>query len=103
MFRSETKIVEKIHCAKFKFFHQYFFPENRINVCLGKEWYRYPSSFFLPAKKWNVKFLQSEFKGQLPQPFLTDHELATAIERPNFNDLNLEEVSRYVKVTRRNL
>lgn len=24
---------------------------NVINVCVGKEWYRYPSSFFLPDKR----------------------------------------------------
>ncbi|KAL1449682.1 hypothetical protein WDU94_002167 [Cyamophila willieti] len=37
-----------------------------INVCMGKEWYRYPSSFFLPNDKWNVSFIKSEFRGQLP-------------------------------------
>lgn len=33
-----------------------------VNVCVGKEWYRYPSSFFLPGQKYaslpaNVFFL----------------------------------------------
>lgn len=25
-------------------------PSDAINVCVGKEWHRYPSSFFLPDK-----------------------------------------------------
>lgn len=26
-------------------------PEHNINICMGKEWHRYPSSFFLPSDK----------------------------------------------------
>lgn len=25
-------------------------PEYPVNLCVGKEWYRFPSSFFLPEK-----------------------------------------------------
>jgi alpha-1,2-mannosyltransferase len=45
---------------------------NEINVCIEKEWYRYPSSFFLPKdyeqaeQIYRLKFLDSEFGGQLP-------------------------------------
>jgi len=74
-----------------------FKPEDNVNVCMGKEWYRFPSNFFLPSNNWNVKFIKSEFKGQLPQPYLTEKAHATATERPNFNNLNLEELDRYVK------
>ena len=29
------------------------FPADRyINLCVGKEWHRYPSSFFLPSDRW---------------------------------------------------
>jgi hypothetical protein len=28
---------------------------NVINVCVGKEWYRYPSSFFLPDDRYKKK------------------------------------------------
>ena len=80
------------------FFLLFFFSEDKANVCMGKEWYRFPSNFFLPSNNWNVKFIKSEFKGQLPQPYLTEKAHATAIERPNFNNLNLEELDRYVKV-----
>ena len=83
---------------KYYFFLLFFFSEDNVNVCMGKEWYRFPSNFFLPSNNWNVKFIKSEFKGQLPQPYLTEKAHATAIERPNFNDLNLEELDRFVKV-----
>lgn len=26
-------------------------PDKPVNVCVGKEWYRFPSNFFLPADK----------------------------------------------------
>eukprot|EP00455_Lapot_gusevi_P029798 TRINITY_DN3193_c0_g2_i5.p1 TRINITY_DN3193_c0_g2~~TRINITY_DN3193_c0_g2_i5.p1 ORF type:complete len:209 (+),score=64.21 TRINITY_DN3193_c0_g2_i5:45-629(+) len=65
---------------------------NDTNVCVGKEWYRFPSSFFLPHNR--ISFLESEFRGQLPQPFAAEN--GTSVELPNFNDLNKEERSRYV-------
>ena len=67
---------------------------------MGKEWYRFPSHFFLPSQNWKVKFVKSEFRGQLPQMYAED-ENATVIERPNFNDLNKEETDRYVKVSKK--
>ncbi len=68
-----------------------------VNVCVGKEWYRFPSSFFLPTPKWKLRFIRSEFKGQLPQPY-GDHPNATWIVPDNMNDMNLEEPSRYVRI-----
>ena len=37
-------------------------------ICLGKEWYRFPSSYFLPADS-RPKFVKSEFTGLLPGAF----------------------------------
>lgn len=65
-----------------------------VHVCVGKEWHRFPSSFFLPNKDWEMKYLKSEFRGQLPQPYLSG-ENATQAVRPSFNDKNLEESNRY--------
>ncbi|XP_012284880.1 alpha-1,2-mannosyltransferase ALG9 isoform X1 [Orussus abietinus] len=70
-----------------------------VNFCVGKEWYRFPNSFFFPSNNWRLQFLQSEFKGQLPQPF-PDQENATSIIQSNFNDLNREEPSRYFDIER---
>lgn len=65
-----------------------------INVCLGKDWHRYPSSFFLPNSNWNVRFVQSEFKGLLPAPF-SPGENGTSVIHDHFNDQNREESSLY--------
>jgi len=66
-------------------------------VCVGKEWYRFPSSFFLPDTSFKIGFLQSEFKGQLPKYYSAPRDglLPTQITHDDFNDQNLEEPSRY--------
>ncbi|KAK5887519.1 hypothetical protein CesoFtcFv8_016117 [Champsocephalus esox] len=70
-------------------------PEGRpVSVCVGKEWHRFPSSFLLP-NNWRLHFIQSEFKGQLPQPYASD-PLATRLIPAHMNDQNLEEPSRYM-------
>ncbi|KAJ3086582.1 mannosyltransferase [Quaeritorhiza haematococci] len=43
-----------------------FTPEQ--NLCLGKEWYRFPSHYFIPSGV-RVRFLKSEFRGLLPKYF----------------------------------
>ncbi|CAM9376739.1 unnamed protein product [Phaeothamnion confervicola] len=40
-----------------------------LRVCVGAEWYRFPSSFFLPNDRAELVYLRSAFRGQLPQPF----------------------------------
>ncbi|XP_041947241.1 alpha-1,2-mannosyltransferase ALG9 [Alosa sapidissima] len=70
-------------------------PEGRpVNVCVGKEWYRFPSSFLLP-NNWQLQFIQSEFRGQLPKPYSSE-PWATRMIPTEMNDQNLEETSRYV-------
>uniref|UniRef100_A0A8C4EK83 Mannosyltransferase n=1 Tax=Dicentrarchus labrax TaxID=13489 RepID=A0A8C4EK83_DICLA len=72
-------------------------PEGRpVTVCVGKEWYRFPSSFLLPHN-WQLHFIQSEFKGQLPQPYASG-PLATQIIPAHMNDQNLEEPTRYTDI-----
>ncbi|XP_057551196.1 alpha-1,2-mannosyltransferase ALG9 isoform X7 [Hippopotamus amphibius kiboko] len=74
-------------------------PEGRpVNVCVGKEWYRFPSSFLLPDN-WQLQFIPSEFRGQLPKPF-AEGPLATRIVPTDMNDQNLEEPSRYVDISK---
>ncbi|XP_008544878.1 alpha-1,2-mannosyltransferase ALG9 [Microplitis demolitor] len=68
-----------------------------INFCVGKEWYRFPGSFFFPTNNWRLQYLRSEFKGQLPQAFL-NHPNGTSVIQENFNDLNREEPSRYFDI-----
>ncbi len=64
-----------------------------VNVCLGKEWHRFPASFFLPNDQWHLRFLRSEFQGQLPQPYLPGLDAAKTV-RDSFNDANREENNR---------
>nr|XP_055161670.1 alpha-1,2-mannosyltransferase ALG9 isoform X4 [Nyctereutes procyonoides] len=74
-------------------------PEGRpVNVCVGKEWYRFPSSFLLPDN-WQLQFITSEFRGQLPKPF-AEGPLATRIVPIDMNDQNLEEPSRYIDISK---
>lgn len=66
-----------------------------VNVCFGKDWYRFPSSFYLPSRNWNIRFLKSEFRGLLPSPY-TDY----AAIHSHFNDKNREDESVYFDITR---
>ncbi|CAD5212239.1 unnamed protein product [Bursaphelenchus okinawaensis] len=81
---------------------------NPIQLCVGKEWYRFPSSFYLPEyvvgkgnrkKKVVMNYLRSSFKGILPKHF-SDGPLPeiTSLIPTEMNDLNEEETGRYVKV-----
>ncbi|VDM40942.1 unnamed protein product [Toxocara canis] len=82
--------------------------DSSIHVCIGKEWYRFPSSFFLPTgivdrqgRKWNTElnFIKSEFAGLLPKPFAEGPlPHITRIIPTQMNDLNREEPSRYVSL-----
>ena len=63
-------------------------------ICVGKEWYRFPSNFFLPTERTRLGFIRSEFRGQLPQYF-SQQELGTRVVPRNMNDMNLEEMSSY--------
>ncbi|CAD5122594.1 DgyrCDS11006 [Dimorphilus gyrociliatus] len=69
----------------------------QVNLCVGKEWYRFPSSFFLP-ENWKLMFVKSEFKGQLPKYF--ESENPTSSIPSHMNDMNLEEPTRYINVSK---
>uniref|UniRef100_A0A0N5A809 Mannosyltransferase n=1 Tax=Syphacia muris TaxID=451379 RepID=A0A0N5A809_9BILA len=80
-----------------------------IKICVGKEWYRFPSSFFMPAKitdrkgkLWETEldFIKCEFSGLLPKYYASG--VLPNISRlipSEMNDLNLEEKSRYIPVS----
>lgn len=70
------------------------------NVCLAKEWYRFPSSYHLPEGV-NAKFVRSEFKGLLPGDFSranTGFGLYPGawLIPTGMNDENKEDPSKYV-------
>ena len=72
------------------------------NVCLGKEWYRFPSSFFLPHGV-HAKFIKSEFSGLLPGEFSEARVgfglfPGTWLVPPGMNDENLEDVGKHTNI-----
>ncbi|CAG9854954.1 unnamed protein product [Phyllotreta striolata] len=71
----------------------------QVNVCFGKEWHRYPSSFFLPNNNWNIRFIKSEFDGMLPAPY-SELENGTMIVHKYFNDLNKESPELYFDINK---
>jgi alpha-1,2-mannosyltransferase len=75
--------------------------DSQTTVCMGKEWYRFPSSFFLPQGV-HAKFVRSEFKGLLPGEFSEAKEgfgffPGTWLVPPNMNDENIEDPTKYVR------
>ncbi|KAI8099158.1 Alg9-like mannosyltransferase family-domain-containing protein [Halteromyces radiatus] len=51
-----------------------------LQLCVGKEWYRYQSSFFLPNDV-RLRFIPSHFDGLLPNTFPEDRTTATYIDK----------------------
>jgi alpha-1,2-mannosyltransferase len=69
-------------------------------VCFGKEWYRFPSSFFLP-NGMRAKFVRSEFRGLLPGEFAESEAgqapfAGTWVAPSGMNDRNQEDPGKYV-------
>lgn len=69
-------------------------PDRLYNVCIGKDWHRFPSSFLLPSTNFRVRFLKSEFRGMLPMYF-AESPNATQLVHSYFNDRNEEDKRMY--------
>ncbi|KAF9055820.1 asparagine-linked glycosylation 9 protein isoform a [Panaeolus papilionaceus] len=90
--------------------------EFELNLCLGKEWYRFPGNYLIPNGV-HVRFIKSEFNGMLPRHF--EEKLPekpsednvwsqlsakwwlrpqTTIVPDDLNDLNKEDVRHYMPV-----
>lgn len=71
-------------------------------VCLGKEWYRFPSSYFLPSGT-RARFVKSAFDGLLPGQF-NEAKVGfglfpgTWLEPSGMNDQNIEDPGKYIDV-----
>lgn len=70
-----------------------------MSACVGKEWYRFPSSFFLPPGAGPLLWLRAGFGGQLPQPFAEWPRGLSALPA-HMNDRNRDEPSRYSELDR---
>lgn len=68
--------------------------EREINICVGKEWYRFPSSFFLPDRRFRLRFVRSTFTGLLPKPF-AEYGNGTRIIPSGMNPYNREDPEQF--------
>lgn len=73
-------------------------------VCYGKEWYRFPTSYFLP-RDMRAKFIRSEFRGLLPGEFQQHSDgsgffSGTYLVPEGMNDRNQEDPGKYTDIER---
>jgi len=66
-----------------------------INVCVGAEWYRFPSSFHLPSLAYSLRFIDSGFDGALPMPF-DSSKGGTAHTPEGLNDDNEAHPNQFI-------
>ena len=70
-------------------------------VCFGKDWYRFPTSFFLPNHA-HPKFIKSAFDGLLPGEFSENNSLGllpgTWMIPKGMNDRNEEDTSKHMPI-----
>ena len=74
-------------------------PKNNAVACVGNEWYRFPSSFFLPRNA-ELAYIKDGFTGQLPSRFTAPWPEGSRAVHTHFNGMNREEASRYVPLRR---
>lgn len=65
-----------------------------VNICVGKEWHRFPTSFFLPQKRFRIRFIRAGFTGLMPKPFL-ESENGTRLMPSGVNQFNKEEPDQF--------
>jgi alpha-1,2-mannosyltransferase len=71
-------------------------PAGSSIVCMGDEWHRFPSSFYLPGQGYRLGFVQTGFRGLLPLPF--DAQAGgTRHAPPALNDRNEAVAEQYVR------
>ncbi|OAY84123.1 Dol-P-Man:Man(6)GlcNAc(2)-PP-Dol alpha-1,2-mannosyltransferase [Ananas comosus] len=65
-------------------------------LCVGSEWHRYPSSFFVPSDIREVRWIDDGFRGLLPFPFNTTLG-GTKAAPPYFNNKNKAAEGQYLE------
>jgi len=64
-------------------------------LCVGSEWHRFPSSFFVPEYISEVRWIDDGFRGLLPLPFNSTLG-GTAAAPPYFNNKNKASDEQFV-------
>ncbi|XP_038896184.1 dol-P-Man:Man(6)GlcNAc(2)-PP-Dol alpha-1,2-mannosyltransferase [Benincasa hispida] len=65
-------------------------------ICVGSEWHRFPSSFFIPDYVQEVRWINDGFRGLLPFPFNSTLG-GTAAAPPYFNNKNIASDEQYLQ------
>uniref|UniRef100_A0A7S1SSR8 Mannosyltransferase n=1 Tax=Tetraselmis chuii TaxID=63592 RepID=A0A7S1SSR8_9CHLO len=65
------------------------------NICVGNEWHRFPSSFFLPSPGYRIRFIKSGFGGLLPKEFSAEAG-GTAASPAELNSRNQPDDRLYI-------
>uniref|UniRef100_A0A9I9DX93 Mannosyltransferase n=1 Tax=Cucumis melo TaxID=3656 RepID=A0A9I9DX93_CUCME len=65
-------------------------------ICVGSEWHRFPSSFFIPDYIKEVRWIDDGFRGLLPFPFNSTLG-GTAAAPPYFNNKNKASDEQYLQ------
>ncbi|KAJ1441672.1 GPI mannosyltransferase [Sesbania bispinosa] len=68
---------------------------NGTVLCVGSEWHRYPSSFFVPDYVGEVRWIDDGFRGLLPFQFNSTLG-GTAAAPPYFNNKNMASDEQYL-------
>ncbi|KAI9202641.1 Alg9-like mannosyltransferase family-domain-containing protein [Polychytrium aggregatum] len=63
-------------------------------VCVGREWYRFPSHFLLPDAT-RIRFLKSSFSGLLPKDFVEAPLNPSVVENATIRDIALQWVQQH--------
>ncbi|XP_057457385.1 dol-P-Man:Man(6)GlcNAc(2)-PP-Dol alpha-1,2-mannosyltransferase [Lotus japonicus] len=69
--------------------------DNGSVLCVGSEWHRFPSSFFIPDYVGQVKWIDDGFRGLLPFQFNSTLGGTTAAP-PYFNNKNMASDEQYL-------
>ncbi|KAG4090051.1 hypothetical protein H8356DRAFT_1714793 [Neocallimastix lanati (nom. inval.)] len=72
--------------------------DHNLTVCVGKEWYHFPTHYFMPNNT-RLGFVKSKFDGLLPGYFKEgENHIGTWTIPEGMNDLNQEELDKYVNI-----
>ena len=66
-------------------------PGDQVDICMGKEWYHFPNSFFLPDG-YRLQFVESGFDGLLPGDF---YELKSIVDSTTFVPMNMNNKNKF--------
>lgn len=80
----------------YKILEHYDDVETGSTLCVGSEWHRFPSSFFVPEYISEVRWIDDGFRGLLPLPFNSTLG-GTAAAPPYFNNKNKASDEQFIR------